>query len=379
MSLNSNDTARTHVNIVEMTGDEVQITWADGHLSRFYHYWLRDNCMCEACSDHAGGHRMLSLMEVPLDIQPDSVEISGDGTKLNLHWPAEDHATSFRLSWLRGHCNSLLERQRRQPERVLWGEEINENPPAVSYADFKNGSTQLFQNVRAYGFSIVTGLPADESYTETFAGELGYLRETHYGKIFDLITKADAKVLAERPVPIRPHTDENFREVQPGIMILHCIQPSEDGGGKSVLTDGFQVAEKLRAEDSQAFQLLVDHPLSYQRVLENDTLKGRGPVIRLDEFGELAEFRLNERTMAPVEADPDVNGPLYLALHRLLEISYDSSNQLQYLLQAGEAAVFDNHRVMHARTGFSGKRYIRLCHVHRDEFFSRLGGFATVP
>jgi gamma-butyrobetaine dioxygenase/trimethyllysine dioxygenase len=373
------DPKRVQAITVETVDDELRIQWQDGHTSRFHHYWLRENCMCEVCGDHAGGHRMLSLMDVPLDVHPDQVDLDSKNGLLHLHWPADDHTTSYRLSWLRGHCNSPEERFARKPEQMHWDSAIQEAPPTVTYDAFKSGSRELFANVKKYGFTIVSGLPAEEDYTETFANELGYLRETHYGKIFDLITKADAKVLAERPVPIRPHTDENFREVQSGIMILHCIQPSEDGGGKSVLTDGFRVAEQLRAEDPAAFQLLCDHPLSYVRVLEQDTLRGRGPVIHLDEFGEIVEFRLNERTMAPVEADPDLVGPIYRALHRLLEISYDPANQLHYLLQAGEAAIFDNHRVMHARTGFSGNRYIRLCNVHRDEFFSKLRGFATVP
>ena len=32
----------------------------------------------------------------------------------------------------------------------------------------------------------------------------------------------------------------------------------------------------------------------------------------------------------------------------------------------------DNHRVLHAREGFSGRRHLRLFHVRREEFHNRL-------
>ena len=44
---------------------------------------------------------------------------------------------------------------------------------------------------------------------------------------------------------------------------------------------------------------------------------------------------------------------------------------MHHLLEDGEALVFDNARVLHARTGFNGNRHVRLTHVGRDEFLSR--------
>ena len=42
-----------------------------------------------------------------------------------------------------------------------------------------------------------------------------------------------------------------------------------------------------------------------------------------------------------------------------------------YLLKDGEALVFDDALVLHARTGFNGNRHVRLAHVGSDEFYSR--------
>ena len=55
----------------------------------------------------------------------------------------------------------------------------------------------------------------------------------------------------------------------------------------------------------------------------------------------------------------------------MFELAYDSKYHMHHLLQGGEALVFDNARVLHARTGFNGNRHVRLTHVGSDEFYSR--------
>ena len=70
-------------------------------------------------------------------------------------------------------------------------------------------------------------------------------------------------------------------------------------------------------------------------------------------------------------AEPDMVEPVYAALKLLFGMMYDQKYHVQHLLQAGELFVFDNARVMHARTHFNGNRHMRLMHVATDEFDSR--------
>ncbi len=45
------------------------------------------------------------------------------------------------------------------------------------------------------------------------------------------------------------------------------------------------------------------------------------------------------------------------------------------MLEAGDALVFDNRRILHAREAFdpaSGPRHLRVVQMERDEFYSRL-------
>jgi gamma-butyrobetaine dioxygenase len=47
---------------------------------------------------------------------------------------------------------------------------------------------------------------------------------------------------------------------------------------------------------------------------------------------------------------------------------------MHFRLNAGECIVFDNHRIVHGRAGYtaeSGERYLRGCYVDREEMKSR--------
>ena len=101
-------------------------------------------------------------------------------------------------------------------------------------------------------------------------------------------------------------------------------------------------------------------------------LGGGGVAIALDAAGEVMAFRCNERTMAPLDIPADLIEPVYAALRTIFGLVYEPAMKVEFQLQSGEALVFDNQRVLHARTAFAGRRHIRQCHVDRDEVFSRL-------
>jgi hypothetical protein len=46
---------------------------------------------------------------------------------------------------------------------------------------------------------------------------------------------------------------------------------------------------------------------------------------------------------------------------------------MHFALEAGEAVIFDNHRVLHARAEFSDpERFLQICNVSRDDYHEKL-------
>jgi gamma-butyrobetaine dioxygenase len=49
----------------------------------------------------------------------------------------------------------------------------------------------------------------------------------------------------------------------------------------------------------------------------------------------------------------------YRAYDRFARIVRDPRHQYRFSLRAGDFLVYDNHRMLHARTGFTGRRWVR--------------------
>ncbi len=349
------------------------ITWQDGHTSLFHNVWLRDNCSCDECGDHSGGARFYELRDIPPNVSHSPSIANG---RLMLEWAHDGHKTEYDPSWLRAHDYSSAEArtERRHQPKTWTAAEMQGNVPSIDYVKAQDDDAErlkLHDAVRTHGICMVTNVPAKIEATEELAGMFGFVRETHYGRIFEIKSTPNPTIIANAPVPLRPHTDENFREPPPGIMIFHTIQASEDRGGVSVMTDGFKIAEDLKKEDPAAYELLSNVPIPHRRFIEGVGLRAEHPILTHDYFGQLSQFRLNERTMGPIDVAPELMEQTYAAVTKILEMTYDPKYHMHHLLESGQALLFDNARVMHARTGFNGNRHVRLTHIGSDEFYSR--------
>jgi gamma-butyrobetaine dioxygenase len=354
------------------------ITWGDGHRSNFHHIWLRDNCACSECGDRSGGHRYLELGSIDPDITPGEVLVDDSGS-LQIKWTGDDHRSSYAAAWLRANCYSVEAVAGRRHQTILWDCQLNDNIEEWDYSEIiTNPATRLvmFEHINDYGFAVINDVSKELDQIEKLAAIFGFIRQTHYGRVFELISTPQQRILAQTAHAIRPHTDEQFRDPVPGLFMMHCLRASECGGGASILVDGFKAAANLRAHNKEQYDLLTQVPIPHRRFLVDDVddvaLSAAWPAIELDHHGDVIAVHINERTMAPLDTQEQLIESVYQALKELLDQVYSPQACINYRLESGQAVVLDNHRVMHARTAFNGNRHIRQCHVDRDEFFSRL-------
>ena len=57
--------------------------------------------------------------------------------------------------------------------------------------------------------------------------------------------------------------------------------------------------------------------------------------------------------------------PWYRAYARFTRLVRDPRHQLRFKLEAGDALLYDNARMLHARTGFQGARWVRGVYFDR--------------
>ena len=371
----------------EMSGDPVALThvveeakglnlsWADGHTSFFHFVWLRDCCYCEQCGDSYSSKRFIVPSDVPLDIRPSSADIDG-GDELTVTWAPDGHQSRYPSEWLRRYCYDDVSRAARRHDPIRWNADISGAPPAVDFDAARSHDGErldLYRALRDYGFVLVRGGPKELGFVEEVAMMIGELGDSAYSKIFDLSPKGQVRTMGNTFRMVPPHTDEAFRFAPPGVSVLGCVRPADEGGD-SILVDGFHLADTLRKEDPDGFALLAEMPHVFHRIHDGELdQRSFTRMFALDDRQQVVGVRIHTRSSGPMDLPADLVEPFYAAYHKLSALMMAPENQARFALQAGETLIFDNQRVLHSRTSFSGAdRHLQICNVSREQFHERL-------
>jgi hypothetical protein len=89
--------------------------------------------------------------------------------------------------------------------------------------------------VLTHGLVVLHEVPCEPGAVLAVARSLGYVRETNYGRLFDVRSEPAAANLAFTRLPIAPHTDNPYRDPVPTVQLLHCCAAAPAG---ATFTDG---------------------------------------------------------------------------------------------------------------------------------------------
>ncbi len=229
--------------------------------------------------------------------------------------------------------------------------------------------------VRSHGFALLRGVPVESGALCAVAELFGYVRETNYGRWFEVRAEVDPNNLAYTNLGLQAHTDNPYRDPVPGLQLLACLRNAVEGG-ESMVVDGFRIAAILQAENPRAFDLLSRHCARFAYAgSQGVRLAAKKPIIELGADGELVAIRFNNRSAAPlVDVPYDDMAEYYAAYRRFAELVEDPAFSVRFRLQPGELFIVDNTRILHARTAFSGtgSRWLQGCYADRDGLLSTL-------
>ena len=203
----------------------------------------------------------------------------------------------------------------------------------------------------------------------TVARTFGFVRETNYGELFDVRVEVDPSNLAFTGVAISPHTDNPYRDPVPTMQLLHCLSNDVDGG-ESGLVDGFRVAAMLRDEQPHFFDVLTSTPVMFAWGDAYSALRAERPMIELDPLGRIRGIRFNNRSMQALQPEGSLIIEYYDAYRYFARIAERPELMLTFRLESGDCLVFDNTRLLHARTAFQdscrGRRHLQGCYSDLD-------------
>jgi gamma-butyrobetaine dioxygenase len=353
---------------------QLSIHWQDGHSSDFLAVWLRDHCQMPESRDAHSGQRLMNVTDFPLDISIESVSILDQSHIEIIFYPI--HRSVFKLDWLEQNaydkhlpCDIYSEQN-----KLLWDARLQTNQSAFNYSDYLNDSnisSALFNHFALYGFAILENVPCIEGQVLEVIKSFGYIRETNYGKLFEVKTQVEPNNLAFTNLGLGLHADNPYRDPVPTVQLLHCLENSVDGG-ESILADGFKAAAILREENQANFDLLSQTWINFRFQYKETELHSRVPLIEVNDNDQIVKVRFNNRSIAPINIDKHKMKAFYQAYQHYAEILTRQSIMIDFKLAQGQLVMFDNTRVFHARKAFStsGSRWLQGAYADVDNLYS---------
>lgn len=225
------------------------------------------------------------------------------------------------------------------------------------------------------GFALLSGVPVREGAVAAVAGSFGFVRETNYGRVFDVRSKPAVSNLADTSRALAPHTDNPYRDPVPGLQLLHCLADSAQGG-ETRLLDGLAFAEALRAAHPDDFAVLARTPVRFAWGDGAHILDAVKPVIELEPDGAVAAIRYNPRAFLHPVGDAETRAAWRRAIATLAAMIEAPGHGTAFRLAPGDCVIMDNTRILHGRTAFAdgpvGARHLQGAYADRDGLLSTL-------
>jgi gamma-butyrobetaine hydroxylase len=366
---------------VKISADGTWITLDSecGETARFHALWLRDNAQDPGTRASGNGQRLITLRDIARDTIVAAARVEGE--RLIVTFAPEQKTVAYDIDWL-----MQARYDRDQPREKGWTAAAVETWDAglmsvVPQADFTAVQSDAtarrawLAQIARYGFGKLTGGPVEDGALMQVVDLFGYVRETNYGRHFEVRTEVNPTNLAYTGLGLQAHTDNPYRDPVPTIQVLYCLESSA-AGGDNMVVDGFRVAERLRAENPEWFDVLTRYCARFEYAGEAGVrLRSRRAMIELAPDGELVAVRFNNRSTAAISDVPfDDMATYYDAYRRMGEIIDDPAMEVSFRLQPGESFIVDNTRVLHARKGYSGTgtRWLQGCYADKDGLLSTL-------
>ena len=340
--------------------------------------WLRDNCQCGSCMHGATKQRLLDTFSIPKNIRIKSHAWMEDDKVLEIQW-SDGHKSTFPRDLLIEATAPLgVKAVLRQGlvNTTTWNSTIGVLPPIINYQDIEEGFSRFLKKLRVYGFCYVDNTPfEDANETKKLLEKIAFIRETHYGGFYDFTADLASKDTAYTNIALEAHTDTTYFSDPAGLQAFHLLSHTDGQGGASLLVDGFKVAEELLETDREAYRILSTVKVhGHASVNEGISIQPyRGfPVLEHDTAtGDLIRVRWNSSDRASIELPIEEVETWYRAARKFDALLKKKENEYWEQLTPGRVLIFDNWRVLHGRSSFTGKRRICGGYINRDDWISK--------
>jgi trimethyllysine dioxygenase len=379
---------------VKLGGTRLTVEWdASEHLgvastSEFPYHWLRDHCRCSMCFNAQTNQRQVDTFECGREQQSQplaATKVEAKNDTLEVQFPS--HTASYPLSWLKRNKLPIASLAPTFPfkkvafgsAKKLWNDGTLDMPQ-VAYDDYMEepeAEKMALRGLEAYGLLLVKGAPIESmDGTELFGKKLGhFIAPTLYGTMWSTHASRQEGSMQDTAYgsdALECHTDCTYLRESPGIQVFTCAVAA-DKGGHNRFVDGYHVVEQL---SNEAMAFFATHAVPFGCNDDGFDLRNEVPMIQGHAEGDtfvVDHFRHNDYDRRPLNHwDAHTVEAFYEHHAELMGCIRRPDMERELLLNPGDMILVDNHRVMHGRYGFEGKRVLLGCYLNRDYVDSRI-------
>ncbi|KAJ5911379.1 Trimethyllysine dioxygenase [Penicillium subrubescens] len=353
---------------------------------QFGSLYLRENCQCPKCIHPDTKQRIVDTFSLSPRVQPAEVQNKG-ANDIQVKW-SDGHESTYSWKWLSAHRGNLkpaIKSKEVKPNRLprpfkAYDPEKGNPYPEVAYEDVMSKDAAVLEwleKIWVWGFCFVKGVPVNPESTKTLIERIAFIRHTHYGGFWDFTADLTYKDTAYTNELLGAHTDNTYFTDPARLQLFHLLSHTDGTGGESLLVDGFAAAKALSKDSPDFYNSLASSRHPWHASGNDDVCiqpSTTAPVLKVHpDTKAVYQVRWNNYDRAPKTSwHVSEQKDWYMAARAYNDILTKPSNEIRTQLQPGTALIFDNWRMLHGRSEFTGKR--RMCggYVNNDDFISRL-------
>ncbi|EPE27160.1 Clavaminate synthase-like protein [Glarea lozoyensis ATCC 20868] len=348
---------------------------------------LRDACTCPKCVDPSSTQKNYQTTQIPENIDVKSVSGTSEG-KIQVTWDNDiaelgtDHVSEYPSRLF--HQNTRILEDVCDPHKIISNSEVAWNAKMMKdklkFVDFDAYMTnddslyEVLEHLHLYGLVFLKNVPSSlkDAAVEDIATRIGRIRDTFYGRTWDVRSVPDAKNVAYTSRYLGLHMDLLYMANPPGYQFLHCMENTAQGGA-SIFSDTKWAASHLKPASRyllHALQIPYEYRNNGEHYFHNHPVLYRKSSVKHVNYSPpfQAPFLLH-----PQYADEQWHQKI-AALREFSAAVEDPENVVEYRLQEGECVIFNNRRVLHGRKEFDalgGKRHYKGTYIDTDVVSSR--------
>lgn len=345
----------------------LEFFWEDGLRSKASFWWLRDH---DPGCRHKNGQKLTTTLDWPEILLPD--QVSQVGQYLEIIWAGDHHTSLIHESLLREQAIEGVHGN----GQIIWNRMLQ---PEICFFELEavmsdsRARLEWLETVSDYGFAGLSGIPPEPGQIEEVVSWIGPIRETNFGRVFDIKSKPNPANLSDTHFSLPPRTENPYRDPPPGLHVVFCLEAAARGGD-IILVDGSFVLRKVLKHNPLGYQLLSEIPVRFQYRDDQVWLEHERCLVERKPDGSLQSLVFNNRSVDPFSLPGTQQVSWYKAYRSLEREFLSSQNQLEIPLKPGQMLVIDNRRVLHGQTSFSAysNRHLLGCYLEHDALSSEI-------